>query len=211
MSGASRWGRPPTGPSGTRRPGRILRSVQEREEHLERTREVADVQPERVEAQPLHAPIERLASAMGNRAFSSTLARSPEEPGILPDGTVHPDVESAIAQKRGSGTSLDAGVRERFSEGLGDSLDDVRVHNDEGAGQLAESVSARAFASGNDLFFGKGEYQPGSSGGDELLAHELTHVVQQRGAPESGPMQVSEPGDALEGEADEMARELSTS
>ena len=149
-----------------------------------------------------------MASSVGNHGMTQVISRMNDGEGILPDGTVHPDVESAIAQKRGSGTSLDAGVRERFSDGLGDSLDDVRVHTDEGAGQLAESVSARAFASGNDLFFGKGEYQPGSSGGDELLAHELTHVVQQRGAPESGPMQVSEPGDALEGEADEMAREL---
>jgi hypothetical protein len=149
---------------------------------------------------------ERLASSVGNQAFGALISRT--EDGILPDGTVHPDVQATIAQARGGGRALDMRLRDRFAEGLGEPLNDVRVHTDERADALAQSVSARAFTSGSDVFFASGEYRPGSSDGDRLIAHEVTHVVQQRGAPDSGPMEVSSPGDALETEADEVSRDL---
>jgi hypothetical protein len=151
------------------------------------------------------SPVERLASSVGNHAFSA-LAR--DGAGILPDGRAHPDVEATIARTRGSGHSLDPGVASRLSAPLGDSLSDVRVHTDSTADNLARSVSARAFTTGSDLYFAKGQYEPGSSGGDRLLAHELTHVVQQRGAPTSGPLTVTQPGDSMEAEADRTANEL---
>ena len=148
---------------------------------------------------------QRLASAVGNQGFAS-LAR--QGAGILPDGRAHPDVESTIAQTRGGGQKLDDSSREAVGGPLDDSLDDVRVHTDERANALADSVSARAFTTGSDVYFAKGEYKPGSSEGQKLIAHELTHVVQQRGAPASGPLQVSQPGDALEHEAEAAADEL---
>ena len=150
-------------------------------------------------------PVERLASSVGNRAFGA-LARYGE--GILPDGRAHPDVEKAIAASRGGGRSLDPGVRDRMGPDLGDPLEDVRVHDGPQADALARSVQARAFAVGSDLFFAEGEHRPGTADGDRLLAHELTHVVQQRGAPAEGPLTVSQPGDAAEREADEAADEL---
>ena len=151
-------------------------------------------------AQPLH----ELASNVGNRAFA-TVAR--EAAGILPGGEVHPAVQSEITSSRGGGASLDSGVQDRFSQSLGD-LSDVRVHTDERADRLNRSVSARAFATGTDVYFARGEYNPGSASGDKLIAHELAHVVQQRGAPASGPLTVSNPGDALETEADRVAGEI---
>lgn len=151
-------------------------------------------------------PVERVASGIGNRAFAE-LARHGE--GILPDGRAHPDVEHAIATRRGGGRSLDPGVRERMAPGLGDGLGDVRVHDGPDADALARSVQARAFAVGSDLFFAEGEHRPGTAAGDRLIAHELTHVVQQRGAPAEGPLTVSQPGDASEREADRAADELS--
>jgi hypothetical protein len=129
--------------------------------------------------------------------------------GILEGGAVHPGVEKAISSSRGSGATLDRGVQEKFAPQLGDSLSDVRIHADSTADALARSVSARAFATGSDVYFAQGEYKPGTSDGDKLLAHELTHVVQQRGAPTSGPMTVSQPGDAMETHADAVADELS--
>lgn len=152
-----------------------------------------------------HDPAERVAAGIGNQAFS-VLAR--EGAGILPDGRAHPDVEATIARTRGAGGSLDHGVRHRVGAQVGDSLGDVRVHTDETADALARSVSARAFTTGSDVYFARGEYRPGSSEGDRLLAHELSHVVQQRGAPTSGPLTVSQPGEALEVEADRTADEL---
>jgi len=148
-------------------------------------------------------PALSLAAGIGNHAFSA-IAR--QGAGILPDGRAHPDVEAAIARTRGGGQPLAPATQDRLGEALGDSLADARIHTDDTADALAQSVSARAFATGSDVYFAQGEYQPGSSEGEELLAHELTHVVQQRGAPAGGPLVVSSPGDDLEVEADEVAR-----
>ena len=150
------------------------------------------------------APLHELASSVGNRAFG-TLARTGA--GILASGEVHPEVKSTIDGSRGGGSSLDAGTQNRFAGALGD-LSDVRVHTDDTADRLNRSVSARAFATGSDVYFAKGEYRPGTADGDRLIAHELAHTVQQRGAPQGGPLTVSEPGDALEREADAVADDL---
>jgi hypothetical protein len=147
----------------------------------------------------------RLASQVGNVALTR-LAR--DGSGILDGGRAHPDVEAALARSRGAGTALDGAIRDRYGSGLGDPLTDVRVHADADADVLARSVSARAFTVGSDLYFARDEYRPGTSRGDRLLAHELTHVVQQRGSSTSGPLTVSDPGDALEAEADAAAGEL---
>jgi hypothetical protein len=185
----------------------------DREEELEQRRADQRIRPpdpqqelEREEDRPLA----RLAADIGNQGFAATLGRSPlareagQGAGILADGTVHGDVQSSIDSSRGSGSSLDPGVASRLSSDLGD-LSDVRVHTDDTADKLNTAVSARAFATGTDVYFAKGEYNPGSADGDKLIAHELAHVVQQRGAGASGPLAVSQPGDAMETEADRVA------
>ena len=145
------------------------------------------------------------ASTLGNRGFAQLVQAGA---GILPDGRAHPTVEATIARTRGAGQSLEPAQRQRFGPTLGDDLRDVRVHTDSTADSLARSVQARAFATGSDVYFAEGEYRPGSPSGDELLAHELTHVVQQRGAPTTGPLTVSEPGDSSEREAEAVARDF---
>ena len=150
---------------------------------------------------------ETVASTVGNRAFGQLVGRTPGD-AIMPGGVVHPDVASTIATSNGSGHTLDSDARERLAPRVGDSLIDVRVHTDPTADALARSVSARAFTTGTDVYFASGEYRPGTTDGDSLLAHELTHVTQQRGAPTSGPLTVSEPGDAMETEADSVASGL---
>jgi hypothetical protein len=152
------------------------------------------------------ASISRLASAMGNRGLSRAITQMRDGEGILPGGLVHPDVEAAIAAASGGGSRVSAGVADHVGGAYGEPLGDVRVHNDEHAAALSRAVSARAFTVGSDIFFGAGEYQPDSTGGRELLAHELAHVVQQRGAPNAGPLMVSQPGDTLEREAEAAAR-----
>jgi len=147
-----------------------------------------------------------LAAALGNRGFSRLLARAREGDGILPGGVVHPDVEAAIAAAGPSGRTLGSDVAEAAGSALGDSFADVRIHADDHAAALSRAVSARAFTVGRDIFFGAGEYRPETTDGRALLTHELAHVVQQRGAASSGPLQVSQPGDPLEREADAAAR-----
>ncbi len=175
----------------------------EHEQELDHKHQIEPPDPqEREHDKPLH----QLAADVGNSAFSNTVAR--EGAGIMPTGQVHPDVQGKIDSSRGSGTGLDGGVRGRFESDLGD-LSDVTVHTDDTADQLNRSVSAKAFATGTDVYFAKGQYNPGSSDGDRLIAHELAHVVQQRGAPNSGPLTVSQPGDTLENEADSVADSIS--
>lgn len=136
--------------------------------------------------------------------FDARLQRSGG--GIMDGGRVHPDVTAQINAARGRGTPLDPAVREQMSGALNHDFADVRVHHDTLASTLAQSVQARAFTTGADIFFASGEYQPAAASGRELLAHELTHVVQQRGAPVTGEMRVSDPGDALERAAERAAR-----
>jgi hypothetical protein len=79
----------------------------------------------------------------------------------------------------GGGRPLDAGVRERMETGFGSSFSGVRIHADGEAARLSDLVNARAFTHGSDVFFGGGEYAPGTAAGDRLLAHELAHTLQQ--------------------------------
>ena len=153
------------------------------------------------------ASVSRLASAIGNRGLSRAVGQMRDGEGILPGGLVHPDVEAAIAAASGRGSRLHAGVAQHVGGAYGRPLGDVQVHHDDHAAALSRAVSARAFTVGSDIFFGAGEYRPDSAGGRELLAHELAHVLQQQGAPSAGPLMVSQPGDALEREAEAAARD----
>jgi hypothetical protein len=94
---------------------------------------------------------------------------------------VAPHVEAGINAARGGGQPLPNGVRAQMEGALGADFSGVRVHSDSRANALNQAVQARAFTTGHDVFFGRGEYQPGSSEGRRVLAHELVHVVQQYG------------------------------
>jgi hypothetical protein len=86
----------------------------------------------------------------------------------------------------------------------------VRVHTDQQADQLNRSVQAKAFTIGSDIYFRKGNYGPSSAGGQELLAHELTHVVQQGGSNHQvqGKLTLGPAGDRYEQEADQAAADV---
>jgi outer membrane protein OmpA-like peptidoglycan-associated protein len=77
------------------------------------------------------------------------------------------------------GQSLDAETRNFMEPGFGHDFSQVRVHADEKAAESARAVNALAYTVGRDVVFGGGQYAPGTSEGRRLLAHELTHVVQQ--------------------------------
>jgi hypothetical protein len=108
---------------------------------------------------------------------------------------------------RSPGTPLDAGVRARMEPRFQHSFADVRVHADAPAAESARAVGARAYAVGRDVVFGAGRYAPGTAEGQRLIAHELAHVVQQRGAPSSlrPKLEIGAASDAAEREADAAA------
>ncbi len=102
-----------------------------------------------------------------------------------------------------SGEQLDAGLRGELESKLGVDFGNLRVHTDAKAAEQARGHGAIAFAQGTDVYFADGAYDPSSREGRELIAHEATHVAQQRdGGSGSG---VSAPGSAVELEADRVA------
>ncbi|MHC5258245.1 eCIS core domain-containing protein [Streptomyces sp. UC4497] len=110
-----------------------------------------------------------------------------------------------MVQGKPVGSPLPATTRSFMESGFGRDFGDVRVHTGPQAAGSADRLNARAFTSGRDIFFGAGQYNPGTTAGQGLLAHELTHVVQQRSgrAPADG---IDHPGDPYELEAEEAAR-----
>ncbi|WP_218080221.1 eCIS core domain-containing protein [Anthocerotibacter panamensis] len=96
--------------------------------------------------------------------------------------TAPADVEGMIQQARGGGQGIADTVRGPLEQAFGADFSGVRVHTDSQSDSLNQSLQARAFTTGQDIFFRQGEYNPGNTGGQELLAHELTHVIQQTGS-----------------------------
>lgn len=96
-------------------------------------------------------------------------------------GDVGNDIEGQIESARGGGQAMDDNTRSNMESAFGADFSNVRVHTDAQSSELNNSVQAKAFTTGQDIFFNKGQYDPKSSSGQELLAHELTHVVQQNG------------------------------
>jgi hypothetical protein len=94
---------------------------------------------------------------------------------------VEPEIEQRLAHPSG-GQSLPERVRRSLEPRFGADFSGVRVHTDAAADQLNHSLQAQAFTSGQNIFFRRGGYAPASESGQRLLAHELTHVVQQTGA-----------------------------
>ncbi len=131
--------------------------------------------------------------------------------GKLPDNeSARQSLGERVEAQEGAGSSLDASVQRRLGESLGADLSGVRVHTDGEADSLNRSIQATAFTSGQDIFFREGTYNPSSSEGMRLLAHEATHTVQQSqgpvsGTPAPGGVSISDPSDSFEKTAETAA------
>jgi len=151
--------------------------------------------------------IENLQHRLGNRAVQRMIVqRSGVGPAELDDETA-----ARINRERSGGQELDGGVQTGLGESMGQDFSGVRVHTSREADDLNHQLGARAFTTGQDIFFREGEYDPSSAGGKELLAHELTHVVQQNSGAVGGAdrMTVNQPGDAFEQQAEATAKTAS--
>ncbi|WP_434421535.1 eCIS core domain-containing protein [Nannocystis pusilla] len=102
------------------------------------------------------------------------------------DQSLPAGLSGAIHSARG-GRELDSDMRRTMEPRLGMNLSRVRIHDGPRAARLAEQLQARAFTVGSDVFFGPGEFRPAATAGKRLLAHELVHVVQQRGGSTLAP------------------------
>ncbi|MEH1804407.1 eCIS core domain-containing protein [Nostoc sp.] len=147
-------------------PASAGQSVQRQEE----AEEEIQAKPEIISLQRRSKPKEELQAKL-------TLQRREEIAG----GEASTDLTSAINSERGGGQAIADNIRQPMEQAFGEDFSGVKVHTDGQSDQLNRSIQARAFTTGQDVFFRQGEYNPGSRGGQELLAHELTHVVQQNG------------------------------
>lgn len=105
--------------------------------------------------------------------------QNPKLPSLQAKGaapTAPANFDNQLAQHKGSGQPLSDETRAFMEPRFGADFSNVRVHE---TPDLANAIQAQAFTHGQDIYFDSGKYNPGSSGGKELLAHELTHVVQQ--------------------------------
>ena len=104
------------------------------------------------------------------------------------EGTVAPDnISQTLAKSKSGGQPLDATTNQLMSRGIGADFSNVKIHTDSSAIQMNQQLNAKAFTNGSDVYFNQNQYNPQSSEGKHLLAHELTHVVQQGG--ETGSIQ----------------------
>lgn len=126
----------------------------------------------------------------------------------LAGGPLDPALAERIEASRGAGVPLDDGTRADLERAFGTSFGDVRLHRDAEADALNRSISARAFTTGSDIFLRRDVEPPASLAGRRLLAHELTHVVQQRSLSTPGPMTVGPANDRYEREAEAVADQV---
>ncbi|MFK3731423.1 DUF4157 domain-containing protein [Streptomyces sp. NPDC088090] len=145
-----------------------------------------------------------LQRAVGNGAVGAMVQRSRSAaPDAAEEGTRSP-VHDVLAS--GGGQPLDASTRGDMEARMGADFSDVRIHTDAAADASAKGIGAHAYTVGNNVVFQREAYDPASPQGRTTLAHELTHVIQQRSGPVEGSeapggIRVSDPSDRFEREA----------
>src|SRR5947209_18017812 len=143
------------------------------------------------------AAVMHLQKTAGNASVSAALEEQEASP-----------VKDVVGA--GGGTPLDGETRGFMESRLGADFSDVRVHTDARASESAQSVQAQAYTVGTDVVFQSGKYAPESDSGKRMLAHDLTHLVQQRsgpvaGTPAEGGIKISHPSDSFEQAAESSA------
>jgi hypothetical protein len=190
---------------------RQVEPEEEEEEELLQTKPLAEEITPRVQRQV--EPEEEEEEQIQTKALSEQIThlvqrQEGEEEEIqtkpLPSQTseVVSDVEASINSIRGGGQPLHESTRSFFEPRFGQDFSQVRLHTDARAAESARAVNARAFTVGCDVVFGAGQYAPGTSEGRRLMAHELTHVVQQMGDRIQRKLAIDPPNDRFEQEVD---------
>jgi len=126
-------------------------------------------------------------TAFGSGSSAGTV-RPKKSPGesMEEESTAAGDIEQRIVESKGQGNLLPDSTRVEMEQSFGADFSQVRIHTDQKAADLSSDLRALAFTHGHDIYFGNGNYDTSSTEGKTLLAHELTHTLQQEGttAPE---------------------------
>lgn len=174
-----------------------MKSIQRASPEEEEPLQAKSIQRAAEEDELQMKPIQRAAEE-DELQMKSIQRAAPEEDELLQAKSaeaetpeVTSELEGQIEGMRGSGQAMPGEAQSFFENRFGQDFSNVNIHTGSEADTVNRSISARAFTTGSDIYFRSGEYNPDSSGGRELLAHELTHVVQQGGSqakrkPEDG-------------------------
>lgn len=145
---------------------------------------------------------DRVASQVVNTLHRSALTTSPPKETDTDrtlqtkseNNVVSSNLETAIQSAKGGGQPLENKLQRTMGQAMGADFNQVRVHTDTKSHQFNQAIQAKAFTTGQDLFFRQGTYQPGNREGQALIAHELTHVIQQNGSGlHRSPQQTAQP------------------
>lgn len=107
-----------------------------------------------------------------------------------PQIQLSPNLETNLQSSKGNGSPILQNIRQKMESGFVANFENVRIHTDDNAVQMNQELGAKAFTNEADIYFNKGMYDTGSNQGKKLLAHELTHVLQQNGTES----RINEPG-----------------
>ncbi|HUQ10073.1 MAG TPA: DUF4157 domain-containing protein [Steroidobacteraceae bacterium] len=152
-----------------------------------------------LEVGPVDDPLEVEADMMADRVVRRQAAdRNEIQPQRIyaqandadSSGMASGGLESSIAHASGSGAPLASHTRDQMEDAFGADFSGVRVHTSSSSAAMNEEIGARAFTYGSDIHFNTGEYAPGTASGTHLLAHELTHVMQQNSGVKRAPKRV---------------------
>jgi hypothetical protein len=146
--------------------------------------------------------VSRLQEQHGNTYVKRVVAETHGKSGSMV-GLPQNEMVSEVQRRKGSGSELEGGARQNLEDHFGSDLSSVRVHTDNESASLNRELNAQAFTVGSDIFMAEGKYNPDSSEGQGLLAHELTHVGQQGGLGSQGVQREGNP----EEEEDQVQRQ----
>ena len=158
-------------------------SVQREEDEGPETEDDELIQGKRdPSVQRFPAIVQRAALGEKDELAAKRIQRAADGQDLMGSFDVEGELEGQIQSQKGGGQALDSGDQSFFESRFGQDFSDVKVHTGSQSDAVNRSLGARAFTNGSDVFMRDGEYNPGSSGSRELLAHELTHVIQQTGS-----------------------------
>ena len=101
-----------------------------------------------------------------------------------PSAPSKPSINDQLSSSKGSGSPLSGGVKQEMESGFGADFSGVKIHTDDRAASMSKEIGAQAFTNKGDVYFNQGKFNPATQQGKTLLAHELTHTIQQGAAGE---------------------------
>jgi hypothetical protein len=166
----------------------------EEEKPVQRMAEQEEEPVQRKSDREEEKPVQRMAE----QEEEPVQTKSNGTPGVATSSFAH-----QLNTSKGAGSALPDGTRSRMESGIGADFSQVRIHTDERAASMSQAINAKAFTHGSDIYFKSGEYDTSTSSGQQLLAHELTHTVQQGASARIQPKQDSANSQGVENEVGE--------